>query len=595
MRVSDYLVESLELLGVDTAFLLAGGGMMHLLDALGRRKGIRKIFNHHEQASAIGAEGYARQSGRLGACFTTSGPGATNILTGLVECWQDSVPVIFVTGQSKLSQTIQGSKLWGLRQFGTFEVDILPMVRSVTKYAAFVDSPDSIRAHLDEACRAATTGRPGPVLLDIPVDIQGALIDASPKAPGRAALPRPPSPSPEEIRYVVERLASARRPLILAGHGIRCAREANRFRRLLRRINVPCVTTQLAADLLEYSDPLFVGRPGVKGDRPGNFAVQSADLIVSLGCSLHVMTTGYELPRFAPNAEKIQVDLDEWVLRREGVGVGRKIVAGVSEFLAALEGRVGHRRGRLASTEWHLRCRSWKREFSPTCEVRPRHANRPDYYDLIDALNQDAPSACTLVTDAGTAFYVVGQAFQPRGGQRVITSGAMGAMGHALPLSIGAVLGGAKKVICLTGDGSLQTNIQELATLAHERLDVCVIVVNNGGYVSIRNTQRSFFQGFLVGTDAKSGLSLPPLEKLAKAFGIPYRRILSRRNLRSGLRSAVSRRGPVIVEIISPHEQSVIPSVSSYKREDGSMESRPLEDMAPFLPPERLKQLLSFC
>lgn len=594
MRVADYVAEFLERQGVSKIFMLSGGGMMHLMDALGRRKELGYVCNHHEHACALSAEGYARKSGRLGACYVTSGPGASNTVTGVVECWQDSVPVLFVSGQSKLSQTIRGSKILGLRQFGTFEVDIISIVAPVTKYAAFIDDASHIRYHLEKACSLALSGRPGPVFIDIPVDIQGAMIDPDALVgysdPGGAAA----VPDGALIDEIMERLRSAKRPLILAGHGVRAAGAAETFASVLGMLNIPAVTTQLAADLLPYDDRLYVGHPGMKGDRPGNFAVQCADVILSLGSSLHVLTTGYELDRFAPQAHKIQIELDENVLKREQVGVKTKVQCGVSEFFELVGRRLKPGQPLVATGAWHERCLSWKRELCVRKEPHARPGGMLNYYDLIDSLSDSCGGGETIVTDAGSAFYVVGQAFRVKKGQRVITSGALGAMGHALPLAIGAAVADPQsEVICVTGDGSLQTNIQELATVAHHKFNVKMFIVNNDGYVSIRNTQNNFFKGLLVGTDPKSGVTMPSLEKIALAYGISYQAAKDLQSLRRMVAETRDSKGPVLCEVFTAPVQEVIPTVSSFKREDGTMESKPLHDMYPFMTPEDLEKYMN--
>lgn len=591
MRVADYVAEFLEQRGVSKVFMLSGGGMMHLMDAVGRRKQLGYVCNHHEHACALSAEGYARKSGQLGACYVTSGPGASNTVTGVVECWQDSVPVLFVSGQSKLSQTIRGSKILGLRQFGTFEVDIISIVAPITKYAAFIDDAPRIRYHLEKACSLALSGRPGPVFIDIPVDIQGAIIDPESLLGYSEPSGEVELPEGALIDEIIERLRSAKRPLILAGHGIRAAGAAEKFASVLEKLNIPAVTTQLAADLLAYDDLLYVGHPGMKGDRPGNFAVQCADVILSLGSSLHVLTTGYELDRFAPQAYKIQIELDDDVLKREQVGVKRKVKCGVSEFLDLVERRLKPGQPLVASGAWHDRCLAWKHELCVRMEPHDRPGGMLNYYDLIDALSDACGSGDIIVTDAGSGFYVVGQAFRVKRGQRVITSGALGAMGHALPLAIGAAVADPQaEVVCVTGDGSLQTNIQELATVAHHKFNVKIFVVNNDGYVSIRNTQNNFFKGLLVGTDPKSGVTMPSLEKIAQAYGIPYRAAKDLPSLRRMVAETRDSKGPILCEVFTAPVQEVIPTVSSFKRDDGTMESKPLHDMYPFMSPEVLEK-----
>lgn len=592
IRVSDYIAQRLAEWDVKHVFMLSGGGMMHLMDAAGREPGLDYVCNHHEHACAVAAEGYARQKGALGVCYATSGPGATNTITGVVECYQDSVPVLFISGQAKRSQTIRASGIAGLRQFGTFEVDIISIVEPITKYAVVLDAPEMVRYHLEKAYHTALTGRPGPVFIDIPVDVQGAPVDPESLV---GYEPEPELLSAADatvIDGVIERLRQARRPLILAGHGVRAARAAEAFQALVQVLNVPVATTQMAADLLPYEDALYVGHPGMKGDRPGNFAVQSADVILTLGCSLHVLTTGYELDRFAPDAYKIQVELDPAVREREQVGVDEKIPWAVETFIEAMAARLGEA-PLVAEGPWHVHCRRMKSELAVMNEPHAHPEGRINYYDLNDALSELCREGDTIVADSGSAFYVIGQAFRVKRDQRVIVSGALGAMGHALPLALGASLAARdRRVVCVVGDGSLQTNLQELATLRHHAPNVKLFVVNNDGYVSIRNTQTNFFDGFLVGTSPASGVTLPSLEKVAAAYGIPYIGVRELPALRDRVAEALEYSGPVICEVFTAATQDIIPTVSSFKREDGSMESKPLHDMYPFMPPAEVARYL---
>ena len=593
MRVADYIALHLQKIGVRYVFMLSGGGMMHLIDAIGRVDGMKYLCNFHEQASAMAADGYARLTNSLGVCYATSGPGATNILTGLVGAWQDSSPVLFITGQSNVSQTIQGSKIEGLRQFGTFEVDIVSIVRPVTKYAVFLDDPKMVRYHLEKAIHLALGGRSGPVLIDVPLNVQAATID-----------PETLEGYQEEISSVnvesftddvglkiLTKIQSSKRPLILAGYGIRCAGAVSQFQAIINQLQIPVVTTQLAKDVLPYDDKLFVGHPGVKGDRPGNFAVQNADFILSVGCSLHTQTTGYELDQFAVNAYKIQVDLDQAILKKENVGVTQKICCDINTFLGKLSILIDKGWDESKFFEWRQRCGQWKDQFPVNLEEHKLGDGPINYYEFVDTLSELLQGNEAIITDAGSAFYVMGQAFKIKGSQRYIVSGSMGAMGYALPASLGVSCANpAITAICVMGDGSLQTNIQELQTLKHYGLNVKVFVVNNEGYASIRNTQKSFFSGYYVGSSYNSGVSLPPLDKIANAYGLPYFVCEKRENLRVILNKVLQTSGPVICGVTSQPDQEIIPTVSSVRLPDGSLKSKPIHDMYPFMNEDELQQ-----
>ncbi len=583
MRVADYIARHLNSVGVKTVFMLSGGGMMHLVDAVGRVPGLRYVCNHHEQASAMAADAYARQSGSLGVCYATSGPGATNILTGLVGAWQDSSPVLFLTGQSKVSQTIRGSGIEGLRQFGAFEADIVPIVQSVTKYAVFLDDPKQARYHLEKAIHLALTGRPGPVLIDVPLDVQGAPIDPETLPAYEPQAPDMGTVDEAALREVLCAIDTAERPLVLAGYGVRCAQAVDAFRSWVARSGLPVITTQLAKDVLPYDDPLFTGHPGVKGDRPGNFAVQRADLLLCLGCSLNAMTTGYELDAFAPRAHKIMIDPDPAVLRKEDVNVAQKIRCDIASFLAgALANTAPQDAERFAA--WRRQCLEWKARYAVRNEPHDLSDGPVNFYEFADVLSDALAGSETIVTDAGSAFYVMGQAFKAKRDQRYIVSGSLGAMGFSLPASIGAAVADpARMAVCVTGDGSLQTNIQELQTVRHNGLNLKLFIISNDGYASIRNTQAGFFDGFYVGCSRDSGVSIPPLDKLADTYGIPFVACEHRGRLAESIRETLDRPGPVMCSITAQPGQQIIPTVTSVRLPNGAMKSADLDAMFPFV------------
>ncbi|MEI7842798.1 MAG: thiamine pyrophosphate-binding protein [Gallionellaceae bacterium] len=580
IRVADYIAQRLQEWGVETVYMLSGGGMMHLVDSVGRADSLRAICNHHEQCSAIAADAEARFSGRIGVCYATSGPGATNVLTGLVGAWQDSSPVLFLTGQSKSTQTIQGSGIAGLRQFGTFEVDIVPIVKSVTKYAVMVTDPKTIRYHLEKAFHFATTGRPGPVLLDLPLDVQGALIEPDDL---ERYVPENDTKltSSTEPTKIIDILRNAKRPLILSGVGIRAAGAVEVFRRVVSHLNIPVVTSQLGKDALFYDHPLFVGHSGPKGDRAGNFAVQTADVILSLGCSLHSQTTGWENSLFAPDAIKIQVDIDEAVLVREQINVTLKIKSDVTQFLLDIEPLI---QNGFANDAWRGVCLSWKQRFAVHCEPHDRPSDSVNYYDFAEELSCALKGNECIVTDAGSAFYAMGQGLRLKEGQRFISSGSLGAMGFALPAANGVATANDSATICVTGDGSLMTNIHDLAVTSHYKLNVKLFVMNNDGYLSIRNTQRDFFNGMYVGTDPQSGVFIPSLEDQAKTYHLPFLKCERTADLRGVIEQALALDGPVLVEIKALRDQRMIPSVMSERLPDGRMQSKPLHEMYPYLP-----------
>lgn len=597
MRVADYIAEHLENIGVKHVFLLAGGGMMHLLDAVSRRKELTYICNHHEQASGIAADANARVTGSLGVCYATSGPGGTNTLTAVVGAYQDSSPVLFVTGQSKVSQTIEGSKIEGLRQFGTFEADIIQNVKSVTKYAAFVKKAEDVRYHLEKAIYMATNGRPGSVFLDVPIDIQGAPIDPKslrgfdPSELDQKKISKFQTVNDTIIDQISLGLKNAKKPLLLIGYGVRVAGADKVLLDFLNRLSIPVVSTCFGKDVISYDHPLFVGHPGMKGDRAGNLAIQNADYIISIGSSLHVTTTGYELDQFAPKAYKIMIDPDEAVLEREQVGFQEKVIGDVREFLLSLSERFSIQKSIPLFERWKNHCQYIKKELSVYNEPHKADHDQINIYNFMEILDRHCQENDVIVTDAGSAFYVVGQAFRVKKGQRIINSGSLGAMGFALPAATGAAIAAkGGRVICVTGDGSLQTNIHELAVFRRYNLNIKLFVVNNDGYVCIRNTQTNFFKGHFAGTNHESGVFIPKTEKIAHAYELPYLSETHYSQLEVLVEKTMSTEGPVICEVFTPPFQEIIPTVSSIRLENGSMKSKPLHEMYPFMDDETIKK-----
>ncbi|MBI2514255.1 MAG: thiamine pyrophosphate-binding protein [Opitutae bacterium] len=591
IRVGDFIAEFLEQKGVDCAFMLSGGGMMHLQDALSRRKKLKYICNHHEQACTFAAEAYGRQRESIGVCYATSGPGASNTITGIVSAYQDSSPLIVIAGQAKVSDTIRGTGQVGLRQLGTFEIDMVPIVQSVTKYAVFLKDPQRVRFELEKAYHLATTGRPGPVYFEVPVDVQGAPIDPATLRPWDETPPAVPVASRTEVGEVLDLLLAAQRPLIFAGHGIRCAKEAAGFLRLVEKLGIPVVTTPMAADLIPHDHPLYIGHPGVKGDRAGNFSIQTADVVLIVGSSVRAQMTGYELADFAPAARKIHVDPDQPVLDSTRVGIQTKIRSCVGAFIRAANEIATTRDLRFGGAAWTARTQRWKKTYPVAAEAHRRGDDDLNYYDVIDQLSDACRGEETIIADAGCAFFITGQAFRSKPGQRLIFSGALAQMGYTLPAVTGACLGApGRTIVGITGDGSLQTNIHELGVIVHHKLNAKILVINNHGYSCIANTQRNYFGGHYSGTTVKSGLSFPDLPKLCAAYGLPHLTTAKRSELSGLMQRFLAHEGPVLCEVFTGEQQDFVPCVTSVRLEDGRMQSKPLHEMYPLLSPEQLAQ-----
>jgi len=582
MRVSDYIAYFIEKSGVKDVFLLSGGGIMHLTDGLACNKNLRVTCFHHEQAASMAMDAYARVTGHFSVGYFTTGPGATNALTGLAGAWLDSVPCLVISGQVKRKEAVYNSGIKGLRQIGVQEINIVPIVRSVTKYAVLVNNPEDIRYHLEKALYLAKEGRPGPVWLDIPLDVQGAYIESE-KLTGYAPKKRRSIIPEEQYVTLLEYLQNAKRPVILAGQGIRIAGAIEELLHLSALANIPIVTTYLGIDVIESNSPYYVGRIGIKGDRAGNLAVQNSDLLIVIGSSLPVAETGYEYSEFARYAKKVVVDIDLTSHKKNTIFIDLLVKGDAKEFIQKVSQLVTDHIITF-SQDWLDTAISWRNRY-PVCLPEYAHLNeRVNIYYFVDALCRQLESQDIVVTDAGSAFYAGSQAVQIKKGMRYITSGGFATMGFSLPASIGTSIAANKQqVMCINGDGSFQQNLQELQTIVHNKIPVKIFILNNEGYLSIRFTQCRYFENRLIGEGCTSGVSFPNSEKIAQAYGIPFFRIHNNRELEDVLHNVLDRDGPVICEILTPPDQEIIPTVASQKLPDGSMVSKPLEDMYPFL------------
>ncbi|BAU75717.1 thiamine pyrophosphate-binding protein [Metapseudomonas furukawaii] len=585
-RVADYIADFIAGLGVEHVFLLPGGGAMHLNDAVGKHERLEVVACHHEQAAAIAAEAYCRINENLGVAMVTTGPGATNAVTAVAGAWIESVPLLVVSGQVKRADLLRGAPL---RQRGVQEVDIVSVVTPITKYAVTIERPEDIRRELERAAFLARDGRAGPVWVDVPLDVQGAPIDPA-RLEGWQPDPAPAATlDPALLEQVRRLLEGAERPLILAGHGVRLSGAAKAFRNLVEALGVPVVTTWNAMDLLPHEHPLYVGRPGVVALRAPNFAVQNADLLIAIGCRLDNIITAYAPRDFARAARKVVVDVDTHEIDKLDMPIEVAISSDAGDFIAALGESLGD--ARFRRSQWLERCADWKARYGVN-DGKPFPVEGPiSHFQFADALS-DAVPADTLVStgSSGLAVEVFYTVFRNRPGQRVFLTSGLGAMGYGLPAAIGACFAnGRKPMVAVESDGSLQLNLQELATLRGFDLPICLVVMNNGGYASIRNTQRNYFEGRYVGTGPEAGLWMPDLEELARAYHLPFKRIRHIAELAPGLAEAMAQPRPMIVEVMLQKDEALSPKVAAVPQADGSMTSMPLEDMSPLLPLEQLQ------
>lgn len=597
-RLADYVACFLVEKGVTDVFSVVGGGAMHLNDALGHHDGLKVTYNHHEQACAIAAEAYARLDNKIAAVCVTTGPGGTNAITGVVGGWLDSIPMFVISGQVRYDTTARYALQFTgtpLRAMGDQEYDIVKAVEHMTKFAYMVEDPKKIRWALEKAWHLATTGRPGPVWVDIPVNYQGMTIETEElegydPAEDDALLPPPVEDS--VIQAVLEKIRNAKRPVFHAGYGIRLSGGYEAFRAVADKLNIPVVTYWNAIDLIEDDHPLYTGRAGNMGDRPGNWAIQNSDLILAVGTRISIRQVGYNWKTWAREAEVIMVDIDKAELKKPTLHVEMPVWADAKDFLtrlnAAAEDKV------YPGGLWNETCRRWKKEYPA---VLPRqweeNGTTANVYAFIRYLSSRLPEGSLTAVSNGACCVAGHQTYVIKNGTRVANNSATASMGYGLPAAIGTCIGGGRReTICLEGDGSIMMNLQELQTILTNKLPIKIFLINNSGYHSIRITQTNLFSHHCkVGIGEESGdLSFPQYEKLAKAFGYRYYSAHSNAEMKTVVDEVLKQEGPVFCEIFTDTVQVWEPKSSTKRLEDGSLFSPPLEDLAPFLPREELKK-----
>jgi acetolactate synthase-1/2/3 large subunit len=590
MKLSDYVVDFLVNNQIDEIFTVSGGGIAHLLDSVGRNPKMRYYCNYHEQACAIAAEGYARVTGKMGAVLVTVGPGAVNALSGIVGAWYDSIPMIVISGQVRSDLIADYTKV---RQKGPQEGNVIAMAQPVTKYVVSVRDPSRIRYELEKAVYLACSGRPGPVWVEIPFDIQGANVDVE-KLGGFVPEAEDSEAIEEQIRTDVARLKAAiqqsRRPLIVAGNGVRIGHSRKQLLALIEQLKIPAVVHAMAKDVLSEDHPQYVGVFGTAGQRRANFAVQNCDLLIVLGASLGVTKIGFNYAGFAPKAKKAVVNIDPGQVSNQALVPDIGIVADLRPFLDELLVQTKDS-GYQPSPKWTEACQNWKKRYPIVLEEYFQNREVVNSYVLIDRLSTALPTNVTMVAGNGLDVVSVYQAFKVREGQRVFYSGNWGSMGWDLPLSVGACFGsGRNTTVLVTGDGSIMLNSQELLTIKNYKLPMKLFILNNDGYASIRATQNALFEGRLVGADPSSGVATIDWSKLAALYDFGYECMQNNDAVLPTLERVLATPGPVICEVKLSKDQVITPKASAFRRPDGTLESRPLEDMAPFLPREEIHE-----
>lgn len=578
MRVADYITNALYEAGGKNVFLVTGGMIMHLTDALYQHKEQTYTCCHHEQAAAMAAESYGRFTGELGVAYVTAGPGALNTITGVAGAYIDSSPTIIVAGNSKVAL----AKIRGPRQFPLQGFDSLPIFSQITKYAVMIEDISQVKYEVQKCIHMAKSHRVGPVYLEVPVDIQGAMFEPDLYTDYVPELINDEQEmSNEIIASIVDEIKSSKRPCLLVGAGVRLSGAMDSLVAFLEKTGIPVLTSRLGMDLVDHNNPLFVGRPGTYGDRAANFTIQNSDLLINVGCRLGIGLVGYDYQEFAKRAKKIVVDIDEMELSKPSVIPDIRVKSDAKAFFTKITKALENYAFNFS--EWVSQTQIWKFKYPVDLPEYSNETQGINSYRFMTRFSEKVSKDAIFVVDTGSCFHVHAQAFKVKLGQRHIITGGLSTMGYT-PAAVGvSVAKNNEEVYCVTGDGSFQMNLQELQTISHNKLPIKFILFNNNGYLLIRHTQVNFMEGRLIGEGRESGLSFASFEKVADTFGLGYIKISSLLEMEEKIDKLIHYDGAVICEVITPPNQLLIPRVSSKKLEDGTMVSMAYDDMFPFL------------
>lgn len=583
MKLSDYVWKYIEQLGVRHVFMFPGGGAMHLVDSLGKNENLEYVTLLHEQACAMAAETYSRIDYNLGVALVTTGPGGTNTITGVAAAWLESTPMLVISGQAKLSDL---KDEYGVRQRGNQEIGIVDIVSSITKYAAMVKNPQQIRYHLDKAVYEAKNGRPGPVWLDIPLDVQASEIDADslvefvPEADGD----NDENELQQQVLMVVNLLKRAKRPVIIAGQGIERNNGKAILRALVEKLQIPVLFSWIAVELLEFEHPCNLGKPGMVAPRYSNFVMQDSDLILAIGTRLDPAMIGYDPADFAPNAKKVIVDIDSSELNKFSFDIELKIQADATTFITKLNESTENICLDREVKNWLSQCQMWKQQYPILLEEFKQDEGAVNPYFFVDTLSNELQDDDVVIPgSSGAGIDVFWLGIKNKKNQRMLATGSLGSMGYGIPAAIGACLASGKRTICVEGDGSLQLNIQELASIVGMQLPIKIFVNGNGGYLSIMNMQRGHFKGNFVGANADSHLYLPDICAVAKAYGLKTFEIRTHEETTEVIFKVLATEGPVLCYVHMRDDVAIQPKVISRVAENGSMVSGKLRELWPFI------------
>ncbi len=587
MRLADYIVKFLEKKGIDTIFTVSGGGSIFLCDALYKSKKLQYISHHHEQAASFAAESYARSKNNVGCCVVTTGPGGTNTLTGVSSAWIDSIPVIFISGQVFLNQTIQKTKK---RQIGVQEINIIDLVKPVTKYSKMITDSKNINFYLEKAYHICKSGRPGPVFLDIPADLQNAEIDEKKISRIKFKPEKSNFNIDKKINLIIKNLKNSKRPLIHLGHGVKLSNGKKIVKKFFNKYKIPFVLTWNADDLVHSDHNLYAGRPGAFGERGSNFIVQNCDFYLSVGSRLPYMVTGYNSKNFASRAKfKCMVDIDRYELNRKDINFNVKIQSDAKYFLEKLFNKMKLYDSRK---EWIEYCKNIRKKYPILIKKMINEKKYVNSYFFVKSLSKITKKNDTIITDMGFSFTSSHQAMEIKENQKFYTNSGHAPMGWGLPAAIGAFYANKKKInniICLSGEGGLQMNLQELATVMHNKIPLKLFVFNNGGYLTIKQTQILGFKGRIMGADKKSGLSFPDYSEIAKSHKMSYFKLYKHKSLSKNLKKILNNKKSVICEIMMNPNEEQIPKAINRRDDKGKSVPTEFEDMYPFLPRKELK------
>ena len=590
MKLSDYVMNFISGLGVQKVFYVSGGGAMHLNNSLGQNKALEGICMLHEQSCSIAAESYARISENYGVCLVTSGPGSTNTVTGVAGSYIDSIPVIYISGQAKRDDLVGEQQI---RQFGIQEVDIVSVVKPITKYAVQIKQPEDIKYEMQKAAQIAANGRPGPVWIDIPLDIQASQIEESKLREFNSESLPSYKCRDSDIDKTIEMFNKSERPVLVLGGGIRLSGGVSQAREIYEFLGVPCLTTWNGVDLIEDEHPLFYGRPGAVGHRHSNFIQQNADLVITIGTRLNLLSTGYNYDSFLSNSFHIMVDIDEHEMHKKNVHPQLRICSDAKDFIISLLKR-RNEINNSKRTRWIEHCNALKEKYPLFI---PEQSPLPGFvstYDLVSEISDHMTGDDIFqFTSSGSSVDISMKTFRIKKGQRAFLTKGLAAMGYDLPASIGScIASGGKRTVCVTGDGSIMMNIQELEVIRRLKLPVKMFVVDNNGYGMIYNSQKSNFNGNLTGCTEESGLTLPDPGKIAEGFDIKVFRIQTKEKISQTVEDVMKYDGPAVCVVKSDISQKILPKQANYVRDDGQMASRPLEDMFPLLDREEYERNL---